>query len=92
MRIHKSKRCCREPIPMKSQIQIKLFAGLQSFAPSTAEHFEITPGMTIRELLTEIQIPIEKARLIFINGIKADLDARLKGGERVGIFPPVGGG
>jgi molybdopterin converting factor small subunit len=77
---------------MKSQIQIKLFAGLQSFSPSTAEHFEIMPGMTIRELLTEIQIPLEKARLIFINGIKADLDTRLKGGERVGIFPPVGGG
>jgi molybdopterin converting factor small subunit len=77
---------------MKSQIQIKLFAGLQSFSPSTAEHFEINPGMTIRDLLTEIQIPIEKARLIFINGIKADLDTRLKGGERIGIFPPVGGG
>jgi molybdopterin converting factor small subunit len=77
---------------MKSQIQLKLFAGLQSVNPSTPEHFEIDPGITIRDLLAQIEIPIEKARLIFINGIKADLDTPLKGGERVGIFPPVGGG
>jgi len=77
---------------MKSQIQIKLFAGLQAFCPSAAEHFEIDPGMTVRDVLTDIQVPAEKARLIFVNGIKADLDTRLKGGERVGIFPPVGGG
>ena len=77
---------------MKSQIQLKLFAGLQTFSPSTAEHFEIDPGITIRDLLTQIEIPIDKARLIFINGIKANLDTPLKGGERVGIFPPVGGG
>lgn len=77
---------------MKSHIQLKLFAGLQSFGPSAAEHFEIDPGITVRDLLTQIEMPAEKARLIFINGIKADLDTPLKGGERVGIFPPVGGG
>ena len=77
---------------MKSQIQLKLFAGLQSFNPSASEHFEIDPGTTVRDLLELIEIPIDKARLIYINGIKADLDAQLKGGERVGIFPPVGGG
>ena len=77
---------------MKSQIQIKLFAGLQSFSPSAADHFEIEPGTTIRDLLAQIEIPIDKARLIFIDGIKADLDTQLNGGERVGIFPPVGGG
>ena len=77
---------------MKSQIQIKLFAGLQSFSPSAADRYEIEPGTTIRELLAKIEIPIDKARLIFIDGIKADLDSSLKGGERVGIFPPVGGG
>ena len=77
---------------MKSQIQIKLFAGLQSFSPSTTDQFEIEPGTTIRDILAQIEIPIDKARLIFIDGIKADLDTPLKGGERVGIFPPVGGG
>lgn len=77
---------------MKSQIQIKLFAGLQSFSPPSADHFEIDSGISVNELLALLDMPAEKAKLIFINGIKADLDTPLKGGERVGIFPPVGGG
>jgi molybdopterin converting factor small subunit len=77
---------------MKSQIHIKLFATLHEFAPPSAENFSIEQGITIRELLEQLNLPPEKARLVFINGIKADLTATLKGGERVGIFPPVGGG
>ncbi|MGD8660600.1 MAG: hypothetical protein PVH37_11740 [Desulfobacterales bacterium] len=46
----------------------------------------------MRNLLEELNVPQEKARLIFIDGVKADLSSTLEGGERVGIFPPVGGG
>jgi molybdopterin converting factor small subunit len=77
---------------MKTAIQIKLFAGLQAFAPEAAESFEIEPGISIGDLLGQLAIPAEKAHLIFINGVKAELDTTLQGGERVGIFPPVGGG
>ncbi len=48
--------------------------------------------MSVRILLEQLNIPEEKARLIFIDGVKANLSATLQGGERVGIFPPVGGG
>jgi len=48
--------------------------------------------MTVRDLLTQLDLPAEKAKLIFIDGTKAELSSRLEGGERVGIFPPVGGG
>ncbi len=77
---------------MKSQIQLKLFAGLDSFSPPSADRFEIDAGISVGELLALIELPVEKARLIFINGVKADLNTLLEGGERVGIFPPVGGG
>lgn len=77
---------------MKSQIQIKLFATLHEFTPPSSENFSIEQGISILELLEQLNLPPEKARLVFINGIKADLTATLKGGERVGIFPPVGGG
>jgi molybdopterin converting factor small subunit len=77
---------------MKSQIQIKLFATLQQFTPPSADSYKIEPGMSIRSLLNELEIPESKARLIFIDGLKAELSATLHGGERVGIFPPVGGG
>jgi len=77
---------------MKSQIQLKLFATLHEFEPQSSDNYSIEQGMSVRELLEQLDLPLEKARLIFINGIKADLTATLKGGERVGIFPPVGGG
>ena len=77
---------------MKSQIQLKLFATLREFEPPSSENYIIEQGISIRELLEQLDLPPTKARLIFINGIKADLAATLEGGERVGIFPPVGGG
>lgn len=77
---------------MESHIEIKLFANLQSFMPASAENYAIEKGTTVRTLLEQLDIPESKARLIFINGIKAELTTLLKGGERIGIFPPVGGG
>ena len=77
---------------MKSHIQIKLFATLQPFTPPSGEKYPINPGISIRNLLEQLNIPQEKAKLIFIDGIKANLSSTLDGGERIGIFPPVGGG
>jgi molybdopterin converting factor small subunit len=77
---------------MKAQINLKLFATLQQFMPASADNYTIEAGVTIQRLLEQLEIPQGKARLIFINGVKADLNTALNGGERVGIFPPVGGG
>jgi molybdopterin synthase sulfur carrier subunit len=77
---------------VKILIQVKLFATLQKFTPDSAENYPIESGTTVRKLIEQLDIPEEKARLIFINGVKADLASTLTGGERVGIFPPVGGG
>lgn len=77
---------------MKPCIQIKLFADLSAFTPSGADNFPIEAGTTVRRLLETIGVPTEKVRLIFINNSKRDLDSILRGGERVGIFPPIGGG
>jgi sulfur-carrier protein len=77
---------------MKSHIQIKLFANLQPLMPPSGEKYPIYPGISIQNLLEQLKIPQEKAKLIFIDGIKANLSSTLDGGERVGIFPPVGGG
>ena len=77
---------------MKSQIQLKLFATLQQFTPPSADNYSIEQGISIFELLEQINMPREKAKLIFINGVKAELTSTLEGGERVGLFPPLGGG
>jgi molybdopterin converting factor small subunit len=77
---------------MSVHIQLKLFANLREYGPDETDRLTIESGQSIREVLTDIGLPAEKAKLIFINGTKGDLDTVLKGGERVGLFPPVAGG
>ena len=77
---------------MRSHVQIKLFAGLQQYSPPSPDSYRIEPGINISSLLEQLKIPKEKAKLVFINGVKAEHSATLNGGERIGIFPPVGGG
>ena len=52
----------------------------------------IEPGITIRDLLARLRISEDQARLIFVDGIKKKPETILTGGEKIGIFPPVGGG
>ncbi|MBI5064013.1 MAG: MoaD/ThiS family protein [Desulfatitalea sp.] len=73
-------------------IDLRLFATLACRTPDDAAHYPVVPGTPVETLLHQLQIPLAEAKLIFINGIKGDLQTRLHGGERVGIFPPVGGG
>ena len=77
---------------MTSHITLKLFASLSNYTPASADKYPVEPGTTIRALMAQLGVPEDEVKLIFINGVKGDLTASLAGGERVGIFPPVGGG
>ena len=77
---------------MPATIDIKLYATLKKFMPAAANQYPVEPGTRLSILLDQLGIPKDQIKLIFINGIKTDLGAVLNGGERVGIFPPVGGG
>ena len=76
----------------KQTIQLKLFAVLAGHTPADTDHYPIDPGMTIAQLIDSLKIPKEQAKLVFVNGRRADLTDRINTGDRVGIFPPVGGG
>ncbi len=78
------------------KVEINLYATLARYLPEKVREndrlMEVRDGTTIGELLQQLRIPSEKAKLIFLDGIHADVGAVLKEGNRVGIFPPVGGG
>ena len=73
-------------------IDLRLFATLRKFSPDSPDKYTIKDGSTVGDILKRLHIPTEKAKLIFINSTKACLESALKDGDRVGIFPPVGGG
>ncbi len=77
---------------MKKYIDLKLYATLKKFSPPSPEQYPVEPGATVLSLIEKLGIPSNQAKLIFINGVKCELTDPLQGGERVGIFPPVGGG
>ena len=77
---------------MNPSIQIKLYATLKKLMPDTADTYPITAGTTVQDIVGRLDIPLKQAKLIFINSKKGALSSTLKDGDRLGIFPPVGGG
>jgi molybdopterin converting factor small subunit len=77
---------------MAVHVTINLFATLKKFTPVSSDSYPIKPGITVKKLLEELCVPEDEVRLVFVDGVKHDLASILKGGERVGIFPAVGGG
>jgi len=77
---------------MGAHIDLRLFASLKTYLPQGAEHLPIEPGETVEALMTRLGVPLDEVKLVFINGIKGGMSSNLRGGERVGVFPPVGGG
>ncbi|MFO7911010.1 MAG: MoaD/ThiS family protein, partial [Desulfotignum sp.] len=73
-------------------IELKLFATLAEFAPENADNFTVQEGTTVEMLIRELNIPADTVKLIFVNGRKQDTTYVLKPGDRLGLFPPVGGG
>jgi molybdopterin converting factor small subunit len=73
-------------------IHLKLYATLKAFLPPGAEAYAISEGATVQDVLTALNVPDDMAKLVFVDGRQADRSCSLHGGERVGIFPPVGGG
>lgn len=73
-------------------INLKLFASLGRLAPENADTFPVAPGTTVSDLVRQLEIPPEEAKLFFINNRRVEMDTVINDGDRVGIFPPVGGG
>ena len=77
---------------MAVHITINLFASLKKFTPVSSDSYPVKPGITVKKLLEELCVPEDEVKLVFIDGVKHDPGSILNGGERVGIFPAVGGG
>ncbi len=48
--------------------------------------------MTVKDVIHTLKIPCEEVKVVFVNGKHASLQTKLKDGDRIGIFPAVGGG
>lgn len=73
-------------------IEIKLFATLAPYLPENSADYPIDEGETIQSLMGKLDVPEKDVSLMFVNSLKVGPDHELKDKDRVGLFPPVGGG
>lgn len=78
------------------EVEVRVFSGLESFIPGTSFGqtipVSITEGFTGRELLNKLNIPEDKVYTFLVNGVHKDFAVVLRNGDRVSLFPAVGGG
>ena len=74
------------------KIDLNLFVTLARYSPKNSECLEIIEHTTVQQLMSDLGIPGELVKLIFVNGKRQDKNYRLKHDDRVGLFPPIGGG
>jgi molybdopterin converting factor small subunit len=73
------------------KVELNLYASLARFVPRSGL-LDVGENTTILGLLRQLDVPMDKVKIIFLNGIHAGGDETLREGDRVGVFPPVAGG
>lgn len=77
---------------MDTHVQLEFFASLAAFLPPNADRYPIATGVRVSDVTGALGVPPEKVQLVFVDGARKNAAAVLKGGERVAVFPPIGGG
>lgn len=78
------------------KIELYLYATLAKYLPENAGPRSVTLDVEnnacIRDVVGRLRIPEERIKLVFVNGVHGRMDTVVEDGDRVGLFPPVGGG
>jgi sulfur carrier protein ThiS len=78
------------------RVEVRLHASLERIRPGLrageALPLELQEGTTVERMVEELGIPKKGIHLVFVNGKTRPLDHPLSDGDRVALFPPVGGG
>jgi thiamine biosynthesis protein ThiS len=74
------------------QIEVRLFAHLRQKTPNGPLKLNLEEGSTVQDLLNILKLTEEQSLIIMVNGKREYYETILNNGDRVGIFPPVGGG
>lgn len=73
-------------------ISVKCFATLAKHTPAGADRYEVADGATVGDVVAALGVAPAEVKIVFVDGVAAAMDAVVRDGCRVGIFPAVGGG
>jgi molybdopterin synthase sulfur carrier subunit len=77
-------------------VEVRLYGPLRDVFPDVAlgerVEVELPDGATVGLLVEKLQLPSEQVKVVFVNHTVREDGYELQDGDRVGVFPPVGGG
>ncbi|PIP47189.1 MAG: hypothetical protein COX16_05945 [Deltaproteobacteria bacterium CG23_combo_of_CG06-09_8_20_14_all_51_20] len=79
-------------MPVQVFLNATLRKRVKSYDAAGGLSISLSRPVTVAGLCDMLRIPKGEIKLIMIDGRAASLENELKGNERVGLFPPVGGG
>ena len=77
-------------------VEVRLYASLRKYHPtrgsSEALSMELRDKTNLENLLDKLKIPKEEIAVIMVNGNRAEKSYFPEDGDRIGLFPLIGGG
>ena len=76
-------------------VEVRLYATLRRYAPDSSRgvvSVEVPVDCTVAQLVSAMHIDLAEVHIIMINGISSITSSILHEGDRLGLFPAVGGG
>ena len=77
-------------------VEVRLYATFRKYYPkakkSGAIKLSIRNGVTLQQLYARLNIPLEEVKIVMVNGRAQNHSYAFSDGDRIAIFPPVGGG
>ena len=79
-------------MPIKVLLSSTLRRSVSGYDPVKGINLTESREITVKDLCKKINVPVNKVKIVIIDGKIESTDYILKGNERVGLFPPLGGG
>ena len=73
------------------KVEVRLFANFRE-GREKKQVMEMKEDTTIYEVIKALDIKEEEVSIILLNGMDGSSDRKLKDGDILSLFPPVGGG
>ena len=77
------------------RIEVRLYATLRRYALSAADgvlSIVVPEGSKASDVIASVGGNADEVHIVMVNGVSNPLDQVLAEGDRLGLFPPVGGG
>lgn len=78
------------------QVRVRVYATLRQYLSNVASgvslEVEVPEEATLEDLMRQLNLPREEVKVAYVNARAQPWSYRLKAGDDVGIFPPIGGG